>query len=122
MSLGPEVVACADQDAPSWVPLSTSKLVSAEGRVIQPPQKIHDVSPVYPDALLDAGIAGRVVIEAILSRAGCVSFATVKRSPQAQFSLAALSAVTRWRFSPTLLDGSPVPVVMTVTVNFSLKK
>jgi protein TonB len=35
---------------------------------------------------------------------------------------AAIEAVRQWVFTPTLLDGVPVPVIMTVTVNFSLKK
>ena len=34
---------------------------------------------------------------------------------------AALDAVREWQFTPTLLNGSPVPVIMTVTVNFTLK-
>jgi protein TonB len=34
---------------------------------------------------------------------------------------AALDAVRQWRFTPTLLNGVPVPVIMTVTVNFSLR-
>jgi protein TonB len=33
---------------------------------------------------------------------------------------AALEAVRRWEYEPTLLDGQPVPVIMTVTVNFKL--
>jgi len=35
---------------------------------------------------------------------------------------AALDAVRQWVYAPTLLDGAPVPVVMTVTVNFRLKE
>jgi protein TonB len=31
-----------------------------------------------------------------------------------------VAAVQRWKFSPTLLNGVPVPIVMTVTVNFTL--
>jgi periplasmic protein TonB len=34
---------------------------------------------------------------------------------------AAVEAVRKWRFTPTLLNGQPVPVVMTVTVGFSLR-
>jgi periplasmic protein TonB len=34
---------------------------------------------------------------------------------------AALGAVSRWRFMPTLLNGQPVSVIMTVTVNFTLQ-
>jgi protein TonB len=33
---------------------------------------------------------------------------------------AALTAVRQWKFSPTLLNGVPVPIVMTVTVTFTL--
>ena len=33
---------------------------------------------------------------------------------------AAVDAVRQWRFTPTLLNGEPVPIVMTVTVNFTL--
>ena len=34
---------------------------------------------------------------------------------------AALEAVKQWEFTPTLLNGVPVPVIMTVTVNFTLQ-
>jgi len=34
---------------------------------------------------------------------------------------AALDAVRQWAFMPTPLDGTPVPVMMTVTVNYSLR-
>jgi periplasmic protein TonB len=33
----------------------------------------------------------------------------------------ALAAVSLWRYEPTLLDGAPVPVIMTVTVSFTLQ-
>ena len=34
---------------------------------------------------------------------------------------AAIAAVRQWQYTPTLLNGVPVPVIMTVTVNFSLR-
>ena len=33
---------------------------------------------------------------------------------------AATEAVKQWVYTPTLLNGVPVPVIMTVTVNFKL--
>ena len=33
----------------------------------------------------------------------------------------ALDAVRQWEFTPTLLNNVPVPVIMTVTVNFTLQ-
>jgi protein TonB len=35
---------------------------------------------------------------------------------------AALKAVRQWRYTPTLLNGIPVPVIMTVTVTFTLDR
>ena len=35
---------------------------------------------------------------------------------------AALKAVREWRYDPTMVDGKAVPVKMTVTVNFSLRR
>ena len=33
---------------------------------------------------------------------------------------AAIEAVRQWRYEPTLMNGVPVPIVMTVTLNFTL--
>ena len=52
------------------------------------------------------------------------SVAATAAPPQASVysaTKAAVDAVRQWRFTPTLLNGQPVPVVMTVTVNFSLQ-
>lgn len=35
-------------------------------------------------------------------------------------NLAALDAVTQWEFSPTVLNGKPIPVLLTITVRFTL--
>ena len=37
------------------------------------------------------------------------------------FAIAAVDAVRQWRFTPTLLNGEPVEVVMTVSVRFDLE-
>ena len=34
---------------------------------------------------------------------------------------AAITAVRQWEYTPTQLNGAPVPVIMTVTVNFQLR-
>lgn len=66
-------------------------------------------------------VQGQVTIEATISPSGCVADAKVTRSVEIPLDLAALRAVLRWRFTPTLLDEKPVPVIMTVTVNFTLQ-
>ena len=90
------------------------------GGNIAPPTKIKDVRPVYPAEALDARIQGVVIVEATIDREGRVSDAKVLRSIP-QLDEAALTAVRQWEFAPTLLNGAPVPVIMTVTVNFTVQ-
>jgi protein TonB len=61
-----------------------------------------------------------VIIEAIIGPDGRVQEAKVLRSIPL-LDAAALDAVRQWQFTPTLLNGVPVPVIMTVTVNFTLQ-
>jgi protein TonB len=51
---------------------------------------------------------------------GSVDHAAVLRSIPA-LDAAAIEAVRQWEFEPTLLNGVPTPVIMTVTVQFSLQ-
>ncbi len=70
---------------------------------------------------MNAGRQGIVVLEATITATGCVSRAEVLRSVSTDLDVSALRSVTGWAFTPTLLDGAPVPVTMTVTVQFSLR-
>jgi len=87
------------------------------GGKISPPIKMNDVKPVYPAIAKNAGVSGVVIIEATVGADGKVIDAKVLRSVPL-LDQAALDAVRQWEYSPTLLNGVPVPVVMTVTVNF----
>lgn len=89
------------------------------GGEIQPPRKIVDVAPVYPPLAQSVGIEGLVVIEATIAVDGRVQDARVLRSAPL-LDAAALAAVRQWIYTPTRLNGEPVSVIMTVTVNFQL--
>jgi len=90
------------------------------GGDIKEPRKIYDAKPFYPPAAQAAGVQGIVIVEAIIGVDGRVSSAKVLRSVP-MLEEAAIDAVSQWVYEPTLLGGVPVPVVMTVTVNFTLK-
>ena len=64
--------------------------------------------------------AGVLVRTIIPSPTGMVQDAKVLRSIPL-LDAAALDAVRQWQFTPTTLNGVPVPVIMTVTVNFTLQ-
>jgi protein TonB len=85
-----------------------------------PPAKTVDVSPRYPPVAQSARIEGVVILETVIDVQGRVESARVLRSVPL-LDQAALDAVRQWRFTPARLNGEAVPVVMTVTVNFTLK-
>jgi len=89
------------------------------GGQIKPPIKVKDVKPVYPAIARSAGVVGAVTIEATIGEDGKVIDATVVRSIPL-LDQAAVDAVRQWVYTPTLLNGVPVPVIMTVTVSFTL--
>jgi TonB family protein len=89
------------------------------GGNIKPPMKRKHVNPVYPDVARQARVVGVVILEATIGPDGKVEAACILRSIPL-LDQAAIDAVRQWEFEPTLLNGQPVPVLMTVTVNFSL--
>lgn len=89
------------------------------GGSIREPRKVKHVNPVYPDIARQARIQGVVILECTVSAQGDVVEVKLLRSVPL-LDAAAVEAVRQWRYTPTLLDGVPVPVIMTVTVNFRL--
>jgi TonB family protein len=90
------------------------------GGDIKPPRKIRDVPPVYPAIAQAARVQGVVIVEATIDPAGRVQEARVLRSIPL-LDAAALDAIKQWQYEPTLVNGVPSAVIMTVTVNFSLQ-
>ena len=91
------------------------------GGDIKEPKKIKDAKPVYPPLAQTAKISGIVIIEAIIAKDGSIRDAKILRG-MPMLNDAALEAVRQWRYTPTTLNGVPVEVVMTVTVNFTLNE
>jgi len=90
------------------------------GGVIRRPTKVGGPDPVYPPMARAAGVQGIVIIEATIGADGSIINARILRSLPL-LDQAALEAVRQWQYSPTMLNGVAVPVIMTVTVNFTLK-
>ena len=90
------------------------------GGAVRPPTKLVDVKPVYPADAKDAHIEGVVILGVVIGEDGSVIDAAVLRSIP-ELDQAAIDAVTQWQFEPTMLNGEPVEIEMTVAVNFTLK-
>jgi TonB family protein len=90
------------------------------GANLPPPAKVVDVKPVYPDAAQKARVQGVVIFDVLIGPDGKVKDARLLRSIP-MLDEAGYAAVRQWEFTPTVVNGEKVPVVMTVTVNFTLK-
>ena len=88
------------------------------GSSLKAPQKTKDVKPVYPPTALASHVQGIVILEATIGTDGKVQRVTVL-SGEPLLQKAAVDAVDGWEFTPTLIDGVPVPVIMTMTGFFS---
>jgi protein TonB len=77
------------------------------------------VLPAYPVAAREMRVAGRVQLQATISRDGTIENLRVVDGPPL-LRAAAVEAVRQWRYRPYLLNGEPVEVETTVNVDFRL--
>ena len=105
-------------DAPPPPPPSPTGPVRVGGN-IRTPTKIRDVKPVYPSIAEAARVQGVVIAEITVAADGSVHNARIIRSIPL-LDQAALDAIRQWQYTPTLINGVPAPVMMTVTVQFTL--
>src|SRR5690242_11780931 len=82
--------------------------------------KIHDVSPQYPQMAKIARVQGPVVLAAVIGKDGAIQNLRVVSTASPLLNQAALEAVKQWRYRPYILNGEPVEVDTTITVNFTL--
>jgi periplasmic protein TonB len=115
------IVTVGDPVPPPPPPPARPKKPVRVGGVMQPPTRLVHVNPIYPPLALAARKEGIVILEALIGEDGSIRAVKLLR-PAPLFEEAAIAAVRQWRFSPTLLNGEPVPLVMTVTVAFTLQK
>jgi TonB family protein len=91
------------------------------GGNIRPPLKLKDVRPIYAAHLAAQGVEGTVSLKAVIGTDGAVENLDVVSTPHPELGYAAADAVRQWEFTETLLNCKPVPVSMTVTINFTLR-
>jgi TonB family protein len=120
--LSRDAAAClAEAPGPSPVPegAPSGEALRVAG-TIREPKKVRHVAPWYPGQARDERVQGTVVLEATVAASGCVQEVKVLQGRDPRLDLVALLTVAQWAYTPTLLNGKPVPVIMTITVNFRL--
>jgi len=90
------------------------------GGNVQESKLIKKIEPVYPELAKRARVSGTVILTVTVDEEGSVAdIKVLKGHPLLDDS--AVAAVRQWKYSPTLLNGEPVPVIATVTVIFNLR-
>ena len=118
LPLEADVVACGQREPPQ--PRGSAQSPRTVGLELEEPRKVHHVNPAYPRAAANAGVGGVVVLKAVITTAGCVGSLELVQGAQRLLDVEALRAVSQWRYTPTRVNGQPVPVAMMVTVSFKV--
>jgi TonB family protein len=91
------------------------------GSGIEPPILVREVRPSYTAEARRQAIEGDVELEIVVRANGTVGNVRVRRSLGAGLDQKAVEAVRQWRFTPAHRQGTPVDVVVSVSVEFSLR-
>lgn len=92
------------------------------GGLVTAPTLLRRVEPVYPNIAVAGRIEGIVILEAVVDEAGRVTDVRVLRGAHALLDREAIDAVRQWRYTPVILNGIPVRVILTVTLSFKLEE
>jgi protein TonB len=90
-----------------------------QGGIVSAARLIFQPKPEYPEIAKMTRTEGAVEFEAVIGKDGTIEELKVLRGHPLLVK-AALDAVRRWRYQPTLLNGEPIEVVTEITVNFKL--
>ena len=123
-ALRERLLANADHAASDeWVLLKMGKPAGSGPEQVSPETMagslIFKADPVYPAIAKAAHVSGPVVLDAVISKTGTIKALSIVSGPQ-MLQLSAINAVEQWKYKPYLVNGSPVEVKTSVTVNFAL--
>ena len=110
-----------DEFEPSSELAATAISTSVAGGVMTN-SKVSGSAPVYPTSARTNHISGTVVLEALVGTDGRIHELSPVSAPDPDLAISAISAVRDWRYKPYLLNGVPVDVNTTITVNYHLNR
>jgi TonB family protein len=90
------------------------------GGNVKPAQLLSSVAPAYPQLARNQRLSGDVKIDALIGENGHVSAMKVISGP-ALLHQAAMDALRQWKYQPATLNGQPMAMHLTVTVQFKLQ-
>lgn len=101
-------------------PLAPPTAALQTGGDVKPARMTSSIAPVYPMLAKNQHIEGDVRVDALIDASGRVSDMKVVSGPPL-LQQAAMDALRQWKYQPATLDGKPVPMHLTVTIQFRMK-
>jgi periplasmic protein TonB len=90
------------------------------GGDVKPAKLISSVPPIYPALAKNQHVSGNVLVDALIDSNGHVTTMKVVSGPTLLHQ-AAMDALRQWKYQPAMLDGKPVPMHLTVVIQFRLQ-
>jgi protein TonB len=90
------------------------------GGDVKQAKMISPVQPVYPPLAKSQHVSGDVRIDALIDANGHVTTMKIVSGPTLLHQ-SAMDALKQWKYQPATLDGKPVPMHLTVTIQFRLQ-
>ncbi|MDD5088762.1 MAG: energy transducer TonB [bacterium] len=87
-----------------------------------PPAPLTAISPEYPEAARQAGIAGKVLVTIQITADGTASNPKVLQGVREDLDQAAINALKVVRWTPAQINGKPVACEIVVPIQFKLAK
>jgi TonB family protein len=91
------------------------------GGGVTEPRLLFQLQPEYSDDARKARAQGTVELMIVVQPDGSVEFREFVRRLGYGLDQKAVEAVRQWKFAPSTRDGKPVPVLVSVVVNFALR-
>jgi periplasmic protein TonB len=93
------------------------------GNGVTLPRVLHEEKPQYTSDAMRAKVQGTVLLECVVRPDGSIGDVQVIRSLDPTFGLdqQAVAAARKWRFAPGTRLGEPVPVLITIELQFTLR-
>jgi len=85
------------------------------------PRVVYSLQPQYTEVARRARLQGTVIVQAVIDESGRVLDVQVLKRLGMGLDRSAADAVAQWRFTPATLNGRPLKVIYTLTVNFTVQ-
>ena len=119
-----QLASFAPQDA-SFATMPNQEMVSRSADIessVAAGRLLTKVVPLYPDQARAAHLTGAVALRATIDRTGHIQSLVPLRSPAFILTESAMKAVRQWTYEPYRIDGEPIEVRTTITVNYNMSR